>query len=147
MPWISIRYDRVWNYSCLYQYTWKNDITFQFFVHAMLFKLLRPRQNGCHFANGIFKCIPWKEMCVFLVWIHRGMILHSSSLYMPCYLSYWCRDKIAAILQMAFWNVFLERKCVYFWYKLNFTDFVPKDRIHNKHTMFQIMTWSRRTDA
>ena len=42
-------------FKCTYQL-----IEIWWYIYALLFYILRPRQNGCHFADNIFECIEWK---------------------------------------------------------------------------------------
>ena len=56
------------------EYCWRSLICNMTFIQS-LFNSLRPRQNGCHFADDIVKCIFMKEKCCILIQIHWNLFL------------------------------------------------------------------------
>ena len=60
-------------------------------------------------------------------------------------LTHWCRHKIDAIFQTAFWNVIFFNEKVWIPLKISLK-FVPKGPINNIPAMVQIMAWRRPGD-
>ena len=89
------------------------------------FNTLRPRQNGRHFADDIFKCIFFNENVwilnkTSLKYVPYGIIDNMQTLYASLCLNEFThsdRDKMAATFQWTFQMHFLEWKCMNFDWK------------------------------
>ena len=71
------------------------------FILPALFNILRPRQNGCHFADGIFKCILFTEK----IWI---LIIFSQK-FLPicfqiCFLHWKCLNFDWNVIYICSWE-------------------------------------------
>ena len=59
---------------------------------AFLMHFHRPRQNGCHFADGISKAFSWMKVCEFRLKFHWSLVLTDSI------------NKIPALAQIVAWG-------------------------------------------
>ena len=69
---LKIQLEDIQNYQMALQYIGKLEFSE---VSSLSVNTLRPKRNGCHFADGIFKCISLNENLWFWLTFHWSLFL------------------------------------------------------------------------
>ena len=90
--------------------------------------------------TGSTKSIPW----LLLSWLLMSPE-QQQPWYWLCRSTHWGRDKMAAISQTTFWNIYIFNENVWIPIKISRT-FIPKGPINNIPALVRVMAWRRPGD-